>query len=99
MKNYIVKALRVFDDYEGLEIKPENPHVRRIMGKTFNCTKERYEHLKSKCLVKLMGIEKAEEEVPEIEDGTLEHPYKTIMPEPIEELKEEKPKKKPKKKK
>lgn len=61
MKNYIVKALKGFDDYEGLEIKPENPHIRRIINATFNCTKERYEHLKSKGLVQLMGIEKTEE--------------------------------------
>lgn len=70
MKNYIVKALKVFDDYEGLEIKPENPHIRRIINATFNCTKERYELLKSKGLVQLMGIEKTEEPKEEVKKTT-----------------------------
>ena len=53
--------LITFDDYKGLEIKPENPKVQRIKDGTFNVTKERYEYLKSKGLVQLMGIEKTEE--------------------------------------
>lgn len=60
MENYIVKTLVSFDDYQGLEIKPENPKVRRQLNETFTCSKERYEHLKSLGLVLLVGIEKAE---------------------------------------
>ena len=48
MKNYVVKALTNFDDYQGLEITP-------------NVTKERYEHLKELNLVVLVGIDKVEE--------------------------------------
>ena len=58
MKNYVVKALSLFDDYEGLEIKPENPKTRRNVNDIFNVTKERYEHLKEKNLVVLVGIDK-----------------------------------------
>lgn len=61
MKNYIVKALTNFDDYEGLEIKPENPRIRRNTNDIFNVKKERYEHLKELNLVMLVGIDKKEE--------------------------------------
>lgn len=61
MKNYIVKALTNFDDYEGLEIKPENPRIRRNTNDVFNVKKERYEHLKELNLVMLVGIDKKEE--------------------------------------
>ena len=98
MKNYIVKSLISFDDYEGLEVKPENPRIKRNINDIFNCTKERYEYLKENNAVELVGINKIEqpekEPTKEIEDGTLEHPYKTIMPQPTKEVaKEEKPKK------
>jgi hypothetical protein len=62
MKNYIVIATREFDDYEGLECKPENHKEHRKKGDVFNCTKERYEYLKSNNAVLLRGIEKAEEQ-------------------------------------
>lgn len=58
MKNYVVKATTVFDDYEGLEIKPENPKVRRNLNDVFNVTKERYEYLQQLKLVTLVGIDK-----------------------------------------
>lgn len=61
MKNYIVKALTNFDDYEGLEIKPENPRIRRNTNDVFNVKKERYEYLKELNLVMLVGIDKKEE--------------------------------------
>lgn len=61
MKNYIVKAIFNFDDYEGKEIKPENPKVRRNINDVFNVDKERYEHLKELNLVMLVGIDKKEE--------------------------------------
>lgn len=58
MKNYVVKASMEFDDYEGLEIKPENPKIKRKIGDVFNVTKERYEYLEGRCLVTLVGIDK-----------------------------------------
>ena len=60
MENYIVKTLVSFDDYQGLEIKPENPKVNRQLNETFTCSKERYEYLKKLGLVLFVGIEKAE---------------------------------------
>jgi len=60
MKNYIVIATKEFDDYEGLEIKPENHKEHRKVNDIFNCTKERYEYLKLNGAVKLRGIEKTE---------------------------------------
>lgn len=72
MKNYIVKAKILFDDYEGLEIKPENPRTRRIAGDVFNCTKERFEHLKGLNLVDLVGIEKTEEPKEEVKEEVKE---------------------------
>jgi hypothetical protein len=61
MKNYIVRAATPFDDYEGLEIKPENPKKHRNLKDIFNVTKERYEYLKKLNLVILVGIDKKEE--------------------------------------
>lgn len=61
MKNYIVRATTPFDDYEGLEIKPENPKKHRNLKDIFNVSKERYEYLKKLNLVKLVGIDKKEE--------------------------------------
>lgn len=58
MKNYVVKASMEFDDYEGLEIKPENPRTKRKIGDVFNVTKERYEYLEGRGLVTLVGIDK-----------------------------------------
>lgn len=58
MKNYVVKASMEFDDYEGLEIKPENPRTKRKIGDVFNVTKERYEYLEGRKLVTLVGIDK-----------------------------------------
>ena len=60
MKNYVVKALTNFDDYQGLEINSDNPKVRRNTKDVFNVTKERYELLKELNLVVLVGIDKAE---------------------------------------
>lgn len=61
MKNYLVQATRKFDDYEGLEIKPENPKKERKLNDVFNVTKERYEYLKKLNYVMLVGIDKQEE--------------------------------------
>lgn len=63
MKNYVVKSLISFDDYEGLEVKPENPKIKRNINDIFNCTKERYEYLKENKAVELVGINKIEEPV------------------------------------
>ncbi len=69
MKNYIVMAIREFDDYEGQEIKPENPHQHRRKKDIFNCTKERYEQLLINGAVLLRGIEETpiKEEIQETE--------------------------------
>ena len=61
MENYKVKTIRKFDDYKGLEIKPENPKIERQINDVFNVTKERYEYLKNLNLVVLVGIDKKEE--------------------------------------
>lgn len=61
MKNYLVQARFEFDDYEGQEIKPENPKVRRKINDVFNVDKERYEYLKELNLVTLVGIDKQED--------------------------------------
>lgn len=61
MKNYIVKSLREFDDYEGLECISTNHCEKRAKNDIFNCTKERYEYLNSKGAVALKGIEKIED--------------------------------------
>lgn len=61
MKNYVVKALIEFDDYEGAEIKPENPRTKRLINSIFNCTKERYEYLKENNAVELVGIDEIKE--------------------------------------
>ena len=62
MKNYLVKAIIKFDDYEGNDItKPEFKKARQI-DDIFYCTKERYEYLKDKNAVLLMGIDEIKEE-------------------------------------
>ena len=73
MKNYLVKALINFDDYEGLDANnPANPHIRRDVDVIFNCDKERYEYLKSKNAVMLMGIEEIKEQSSVITNNTKE---------------------------
>ena len=57
MKNYLVKALRSFDDYEGLDVKEGNPFTKRKQNDFFYCTKERYEYLKENNAVLLEGID------------------------------------------
>ena len=56
MKNYIVKALINFNDTaEKTETGVDTPRQANVS--VWNCTKERYEFLKSKNAVMLMGIE------------------------------------------
>ena len=85
-----VKALqeftyRDFDKIKNLERhnKDKNQHGRLYAGDTFECTKDMATYLTGGCgyvLVKILEV------IPEeIQDGTLEHPYTTIMPEPIKE--------------
>lgn len=62
MKNYLVKATRSFDDYEGKEVNSENTFVHRNLNDEFHCTKERYEFLKANNAVILLGIDKKETE-------------------------------------
>ena len=63
MENYVVKALIDFTDYLGKDINnPANEHYQRIANVSiWNCTKERYEDLKSKNAVMLVGIDKIDE--------------------------------------
>lgn len=61
MKNYLVKALRSFDDYEGKEISPENTFVSRKQNEEFYCTEERCQLLKDKGVVMFLGIKKFDE--------------------------------------
>lgn len=62
MKNYLVKALIDFNDME--EKTEAGTDTPRIIGDVFNCTKERYEYLKSKNAVMLVGIEEIKEKAP-----------------------------------
>lgn len=74
MKNYIVQAIVEFDDYEGREIKVENPRIKRKVNDLFNCEKERAEYLIERGLVVLKGINKVPEETkqPEIKQDSVE---------------------------
>ena len=56
MKNYIVKAIRNFNDVvEKNEFGLDTPRTAEVS--IWNCTKERYEFLKQNNAVVLMGIE------------------------------------------
>lgn len=61
MKNYVVKVVKKFNDYEGKEIKEGVEFIERKTNDTFNCTKERYEFLKQNGVVELVEIEKIEQ--------------------------------------
>ena len=87
-----VKALREFtygsfDKIKNLERhnKEKKKEGTLYAGDTFECTEKMAQYLTGECgyvLVKVIEI------IPEeIQDGTLEHPYTTIMPEPIKEEK------------
>lgn len=59
MKNFVVKSLIDFNDYEGEEINPtKNNFVERKTNDIFLCTKERYLKLKEHGAVMLYGINK-----------------------------------------
>lgn len=61
MKNYIVKAIRNFNDVaEKNEYGLDTPRTAEVS--IWNCTKERYEFLKQNKAVVLMGIEEVKEE-------------------------------------
>lgn len=71
MKNYRVKATRTFTD--GVE------NIERIGGESiFECTKERYEFLKSKNAVELVEVieEEKEQKVVEVTEYEMEKPFK-----------------------
>lgn len=102
MKNYIVKAIRNFNDVvEKNEYGLDTPRTAEVS--IWNCTKERYEFLKQNNAVVLMGIEEVKEEK---KDGfgkeiakhiniiTTEEALKDVIPADLEE----KPKKATKKK-
>ena len=82
MKNYIVKALFNFNDVE--EKNQYGGDTPRIANESvWHCTKERFEYLKSKNAVMLVGIDEIKEE-PKKEEPK------------VEAVIEEKPKAKPK---
>lgn len=61
MKNYVVKAVRNFDDME--EKNEAGGNIPRFANiSIWNCTKERYEYLKNHNAVILMGIDEVVEE-------------------------------------
>lgn len=82
MKNYKVKTIMKFTD------KEEN--TKRIVDDEFECTKERYEYLKSKGAVTLVEI------VDEIVDNVVEEVTDDTVDEVVNELFEKKRKKKKK---
>ena len=62
MKNYIVKAIRNFNDVvEKNEYGLDTPRTAEVS--IWNCAKERYEFLKQNNAVVLMGIEEVEKNV------------------------------------
>jgi hypothetical protein len=63
MKNYLVRAIKSFNDYDGSDVKDaNNPYTPREANKSeWKVTKERYEFLKQNNAVVLLGIDKVEE--------------------------------------
>ena len=67
MKNYLVKAIINFNDTaEKNEVGGDIPRIAN--QSVWNCTKERYEFLKSKNAVTLVGIDKIEEPEKPVEE-------------------------------
>lgn len=58
MKNFVVKSLIDFNDYEGKDTSSQNEYVERKINDIFLCTKERYLQLKEHGAVMLYGINK-----------------------------------------
>ena len=58
MKNFVVKSLIDFNDYEGKEPTPDTKFIERKVNDIFLCTKERYLQLKEHNAVMLYGINK-----------------------------------------
>ena len=56
MKNYKVKALKKFDDYEGQQIGGGNAFTTRKVNDIFYCTQDRYEYLKAHNAVELVEV-------------------------------------------
>lgn len=101
MKNYIVKAIRNFNDVvEKNEFGLDTPRTAEVS--IWNCTKERYEFLKQNNAVVLMGIEEVKEEkkdITETEFDIRSKEVKKLVDEDLkilnkieETLKQEKPK-------
>lgn len=72
--------------------KEKNKDGELYKGDVFECEKETADYLsgnndKKEIVIKVIEV------IPEIEDGTLEHPYKTIMPEQVEKIKSNRKKK------
>lgn len=88
MKNYIVKAIRNFNDtVEKNEFDLDTP--RTAEQSIWNCTKERYEFLKENNAVVLVGIDEIKEEkkdITETEFDIRSKEVKKLVDEKTEEL-------------
>lgn len=83
MKNYIVKAIRNFNDVvEKNEYGLDTPRTAEVS--IWNCTKERYEFLKKNNAVVLMGIEEVKPEK-KIPIGESVQPIEKVIESKIEE--------------
>ena len=84
MKNYIVKAIRNFNDVvEKNEYGLDTPRTAEVS--IWNCTKERYEFLKQNNAVVLMGIEEVKEEK-KTPVGESAQPIEKVIEAKIEEV-------------
>lgn len=82
-----VKVIKSFDDYEGREIKKENPYIKRVVGDEYTTDYDRYTFLKSKGVIDLIEFI-PDEKKEEVADVTFEYD-KDIEPPVIEETEEE----------
>lgn len=91
MDNFKVRATRNFDDVTVQDDKGRN--IKRVAGKSeWNCSKERYEYLKSHNAVELIEVEKVELPQEEVVIPLEEENIKEVVEEIVEAV--EKPKKK-----
>lgn len=72
MEKYKVKTTIGFNDYGGGKIGPNEPFTARKTGDVFECSKERYEYLKSHNVVDLIEV------IPEITEAVVEEVKETI---------------------
>ena len=78
-----------FGELKNIQRKAVEENGRLFVGDIFECEKELADYLTGNNIAKEIVVKVLEikPEKKEIEDGTIEHPYKTIKPEPIKEKK------------